>query len=313
MPFGKGDKVKPVLPEPLKSHKVRSLSVKVLFGLLMVHIGLFIIVAAYYLGLETSTFDWLTKLLGFHPDPTWHVPATKQWWDTLVPNSEKRHLYRSVGEGFLGFALLGVFTWSHYKKGVTKKANLLDKLEIKLRIPNVKQGRPVSGFQYAIALPLALLYSVPGWFIGQKIVNAGTKAINFVSPIVGSHSSYFDKVASVWTNDAPHIIVGLFGSYFFGRRVLKAIFDDIQRVMVDRRIALNKPLHWYHNVVPTFQARYNERKESAYSVREGYLIDHPHRFPVLPTLLALAIPAGIALAGYGYYVLTVIAVAPVGK
>ena len=35
MPFGKGGKVKPVLPEPLKSHKVRSLSVKVLFGLLM--------------------------------------------------------------------------------------------------------------------------------------------------------------------------------------------------------------------------------------------------------------------------------------
>jgi hypothetical protein len=288
-------------PEPLRSHKYRSLAIKVGTGLVFGHIGLLIIVALYYIILETSTFNWLTHLGGFNG-------STKAWWHATVPNSDERHLIRSVGEGFLGGMLFATVTWNHYKKRNQKKRNLLDKIEIKLRIPNPKDTRRLNGFQYAATLPLAVLYAIPGWELGQFVANKITHAINYVAPYVNSHSPYFEKVAAVWTSDAPHIAVGLFGSYFLGKRVLRKAYDDIQLTLVDRRVALNKPLRFYHRLAPTFEARYNDRLQTSYDVREQYQLEHPGRFPVIPTFLSVGMVAGLALAGYGYYVLTVIAV-----
>jgi hypothetical protein len=53
-------------------------------------------------------------------------------------------MIRGVGEGLLGGSLGQMVVFNPYKhrKAKKKKLNLLDKIEIKLRIPNLKDPRP---------------------------------------------------------------------------------------------------------------------------------------------------------------------------
>lgn len=264
-------------------------------GLVLNHLGLFIVVAVYYLVWETGTFNWLWSLFG------WHSGSTALW-HSLVPDSLNRHNVRDVGEGFLGGCLGQMVIWNHYRKGAFKKPHLLDKAEHWLRIPNVKYRAELKWWQYPYGFGWALIYGLPGFFLGTWLVNKIFHAFHYVAPFVNSHSAYYQKALSIWTGSAPHIVIGLSASVLAARRPLLKLYDDIQLNMVQRRVALNKPVHWYHS--PTFKARYTDELPQAAPIKEAW---HGSANTV-PTLIVLGSLAGIALAGYGYYVLTVIAV-----
>jgi hypothetical protein len=264
-------------------------------GLSLGHIGMLVIVALYFIFWETNVFNPIAHLFGWHG-------TMKSLWHSMVSNSADRHNIRDVGEGFLGGMLGQMVIWNAYKKGYDKPPNLLDKLEIALRIPNIRNPDHLHPLQYPYGLLVAIIYGVPGFLAGTAIVNAVAKALHYAAPYVGQHSAYYQKILSIWTGSAPHVIIGLCASLFFARRPLRKVYDDIQRTLVDRRIALKKRVYVYHS--PTFQARYNDRKENEESVAAAY---RGHS-SVVPIMLMVLIPVMLAGAIYGYYILTVVAV-----
>ena len=129
----------PELPPPLVSprrHPLRwagqHLEMLALKAVLA-YTGLLIVAALYYVLLETHV-----KL------PLLDETNT-QAWHRLVPERALRHDIRDVGEGLLG-GLLGIaFTYNYFRR--RRPPNRIDRIEIALRIPNVKDDRRLSLWQ----------------------------------------------------------------------------------------------------------------------------------------------------------------------
>jgi hypothetical protein len=113
------------LPPPLvdfASHPVRWILIKLellIAAVTLAHIGMFIIVAVYYLG-------------------TQKIPAVKHYWDkTLVTNGDLRHSIRDVAEGVLGGFLAQAIVWNHFAKSHLKAGRIFDRLQDRFHIPEV--------------------------------------------------------------------------------------------------------------------------------------------------------------------------------
>jgi hypothetical protein len=106
-------------------------------------------------------------------------------------------------------------------------------------------------------------------------------------------------VKAIWTSEKDQKLVGLFASLFLGRRPLKKIANDIQLWFVERKIAKGKKTRWWHPA--TFEARYNEVAAG------GVTPSAVGQSGWVATLMGFSIVIGLALAGFGYYVLTAIA------
>jgi hypothetical protein len=298
-------KSRPKPPPPLDAtllhHPRRWLKNKVLLtidGLAFIHIGTLIVVALYYLAFETIPgvkYDWDHAFTGgLH---FWGLHAhlaflSKAHW------AEWRHLIRNVGEGLLGGVLGQAIVWNHFKVK-PKPRNWIDKLEIALHIPNLKDDRRTSAWQM-LALPfLVLIYAIPGFAIGAGVA----RLIQHSLAQVHLHQVSSDVVVqSFWTGHVSQKIVGLFASFVFARRVGRGVYDDVQLFFAQRRRAGGKPLAFYHKLVPTFVARYNgvSSREAA-----AQAVDEHDQWATW--ILVVSIPIGIALAGFGYYVLAYIA------
>jgi hypothetical protein len=267
-------------------------------GLVLLHVGTLIVVALYYLAFQTIPgvkYDWDHALTGGLHFWGVHIHlallSTTHW-------AEWRHLIRNVGEGLLGGVLAQAIVWNHYKVK-RKPKNRVDRLEIALHIPNLKDDRRMSGGQI-LALPLlVLVYAIPGFAIGAgaaQLVQHGLAHVHL-------HQVSSDAVVqSLWTSKVSQKVVGLFASFVFARRVGRGVYDDVQLFFAERRRARGKPLAFYHKLVPTFAARYNgiSSQEAAAAA-----IDERDRWAT-PLLIA-SIPIGIGLAAFGYYVLAYIA------
>ncbi len=287
----------PPLDATLIPHPLRWLRNKALLavdGLALLHVGTLIVVALYYLAFETIPgvkYDWdhlFTGGLHFWGLHVHLALLAKAHWASW------RHLVRNVGEGLLGGVLAQAIIWNHFKVKPKPRSGI-DKFEIGLHIPNLKDERRTSGWQM-LALPvLILLYAIPGFAIG-----AGVRQLILAHVHVNQLSS--DQVAqSLWTANVPQKVVGLFASFVFARRVGRGIYDDVQLFFAERLRASGKPLRFHHKLVPTFVARYNSVSTSDAAAA----VDKHDRW--VTWILVGSIPIGIGLAAFGYYVLAYIA------
>ncbi|MEA2146176.1 MAG: hypothetical protein QOG59_1763 [Solirubrobacteraceae bacterium] len=285
-----------VLRHPLRWLRIRALIA--IDGLALLHLGTLIVVALYYLAFQTIPgvkYDWDHALTGgLH---FWNVKVHL----ALMSNAhwaQWRHLIRNVAEGLLGGVLGQAIIWNHFKVK-PKPRTWVDRVEIALHIPNLKDERRTSGWQL-LALPLlVLLYAIPGFAIGAAVAQLVQHNIAHLHV----HQLSSDVVVqSLWTSNVSQKVVGLFASIVFARRVGRGIYDDVQLLFAERRRATGKPLAAYHRLVPTFAARYNglASEDSAAAAVAGY-----SRWATW--VLFISIPIGIGLAGFGYYVLAYIA------
>jgi hypothetical protein len=289
------------LPPPLvkpNKHPVRWLvnEVEILgVGAVITYLGVLTIVALYYLVLETK---WKLPFMAHNITQEWHK---------AVPNSDERHTYRAVGEGFYGGMLAHVFVWDHYKR--IRRKFPWDKLEIKFHIPNLKDDRRATGSAILAVIPLALIYALPGYLVGSAIASEvsaaahhahGTLAVFGYNPqhhVIATSGSWWDTFKASLAENWPKKVIGFSAAFFFGRRPVKGVYDDMQLLLVERRIRLGRPPRWYHT--PPFKARYNDVVASGSDgLQTGMLTTAGIR---------LALLVGAGLAAYGWYVLQYIA------
>src|SRR5438270_2066384 len=291
----------PPLDATLIRHPLRWLRNRILVlldGLVLVHVGTLIVVALYYLAFQTIPgvkYDWdhlLTGGLHFWGVHVHLALLSKAQW------AQWRHLIRNVGEGLLGGVLGQAIIWNHFKHQ-PKPRNWVDRVEIALHIPNLKDDRPTSGWQL-MALPvLVLVYAIPGFAIGAGVARLIQHGLAHVHLQQVSSDAL---IQSLWTSNVSQKIVGLFASIVFARRVGRGVYDDVQLFYAERRRAAGKPLAAYHKLVPTFAARYNGVSSSETAAAA---VDARDRWATW--LLVGSVPIGLALAAFGYYVLAYIA------
>jgi len=260
-------------------------------GIALGHIGTLIVVGLYYLAFQT-------------------VPAVKDGWDHFLSRdlhlfsqghwNTYRHLIRGVGEGVLAGFLVQLVVFNHFAKR-RPKVSIFDRLEIALRIPNRKDGRQVTGWQLLATPALVLIYAIPGFVIGALVVSAvkhGLVSAHHYAQLVGGpnvgHSAW-SHIETIWTSARDQKIVGFFASFFLARRITRAVSDDVQGYFVARRIAGGKPPRFYHP--PNFRARMNAATVEGANTRLSAASN------LMPVLLTLGIIVGLALAGFGYWVL----------
>jgi hypothetical protein len=296
------DRPPPPMDATLIRHPLRWLrnrALLILDGLLLVHLGTLIVVALYYLAFQMIPgvkYDWDHALTGGLHFWSLHVHArllSAAHW------THWRHLVRNVGEGLLGGVLGQAIVWNHYKLR-PKPRTRIDRLEIALHIPNVKDDRPTSAWQMLMLPLLVLVYAIPGFAIGAGVAHLVQHGLAHVRV---HQVSSVSVIRSLWTADVPEKVIGLFASFVFARRVGRGVFDDVQLFFAERRHAAGRPLAAYHRLVPTFEARYNGIR-AARDAGDGA---GNHRGPWASWILVGSIPVGIALAGFGYYVLAYIA------
>ena len=277
----------PELPPPLVKltrHPLRWTANKLkllVAALVLAHIGTLIVVGLYYLLFEL------------------YAPFTRAWHHAVTDNGT-RHLLRNVYEGVLGGTLAQLVVFNHYAR---RRATLngLDRLEVALHIPNVKDHRPTSAAQLAVSPVLVLIYAIPGfllgyglaWLIRHGIAGAHDYAVLVGGPRTGQ--SVWSHVHTLWTSNRDQKVVGLVASVFMGRRPIRAVAEDVQGYFAARRVALGRPARWYHP--PPFQARMNAETREGAELRMGRMS------ALMPYMLSFALFAGALLAGFGMWVL----------
>ncbi|HEV2981101.1 MAG TPA: hypothetical protein VGX51_06690 [Solirubrobacteraceae bacterium] len=251
------------------------------------YVGILIVAALYYIVLET------------HVRLPWIGETNTQAWHNLIPRTSLRHDIRDVAEGLLG-GLLGIaFVYNHYRRHGAK--NFIDRAEIAVGIPNIKDERKLAWWQVIYGCVLIPVYASVGFFVGEVIVNA---LHPYVDHAVESQTGnlVFNIKANIIEN-WPRKVIGFAAAFFFGHRPAKALIDDVQLWFAEQRVARGSGLRFYHT--PPFKARYNELvgdrpppPAGARQARGGTV-----RYVLTSATLILA----TAAAAYGYYVLNYIA------
>lgn len=276
------------LAKPLR-HPIRWLGQtlqRVLYTGIGGYVGVLFVAALYYTLFET----------------TGHMHT---WWHEAVPNSDLRHTIRDVGEGLVAGMVLKFVVFNPYKKKyvkkVSKKPSLLDKLEMKLGIPNPKDSKDFSVKRLLSLFVLVPTYAAPGFILGYYIVAwIHGMHLHATLPVSAnpSTSTFAQKLEASFTDDYPKKLVGYFSLFFFGLRPARGMFDDVQRYFIQRRIAKGKAPAWYNTAA--YKARYAEIKTSTDipPIRVGVWGGR---------IMKGLIPVFVAGAIGGWYVLTFIA------
>jgi hypothetical protein len=250
---------------------------------LFTYVGISAIAALYYILLETHV---RLPLLG---------ETNTQAWHRAIPDATLRHDVRDVGEGLLGGILAIAFTYNHYRR--IGRLNAADRLELKLRIPNLKSGRKLTWWQILLGVLLIPVYASVGFFVGEWLVGEIHPAVSRLAEV--QTGSLLTNVKNNFLEHWPKKLIGFAAAFFFGHRPALAVIDDVQLWFAERRVASGKPLRAWHT--PPFKARYNDVAAS------GEVLPRARRGGALAAMLALLGLAVLALGGYGYYVLNYIA------
>jgi hypothetical protein len=247
------------------------------------YIGLLVAAGAYYAITQTTT-------------------TMDNLWHSIVPNDELRHDIRDIGEGVLGGFLGQQIIWNHFRR--RRPMNRLDRFEERWHIANLKDGKPLSGWQVLASPWLGLLYGIPGFtvvYIVVELFERNPEAWWYMLQLMDierGDAESASKLVSFATDNWQDKLKGFAAAYFFGRRPAKGVFDDFQVWFIKRRVYNDHPVpRWYP---PTYRAHY-EYGKSHYDVTKADL--HPLRLLWVRTLLVL----GVIFAGFGWYVLTFIA------
>jgi hypothetical protein len=278
------------LTNPLR-HPLRWLgitAVSLAAAVVFAHLGALFITGLYYLVFEVNA-------------------SAAAWWHSVIPDAALRHTVRDVAEGFYGGAIAQQLVWNPFKNRRTrylaKPMNRLDRLEDRLRIPNLRSGRALSFWQIPYALVIwAPIYGSVGFTVTYLLDSVIRHDITFVQNTIltlSPHASMWQRTASMDTSDWDKKVIGVAASFCFGRRPLRKVFDGIQLWFAERHVSRCQPERWYNP--PTFRARCAEvsAKVSAGEVTS------PRRHSRLETALVVtALVLVSAMIALGYYVLT---------
>jgi hypothetical protein len=247
------------------------------------YVGICAVAAAYYLLLET------------HVRLPWIGETNTQAWHHLVPNSKLRHNIRDVGEGLFGGLLAIALAYNHYRR--IGRKHLVDRIEIALGIPNIKSASKLHSWQIILGVLLIPVYASVGFFVGEWLVGVIHPAVSHLAEV--QTGSLLTNIKNNFLENWPKKLIGFAAAFFFGHRPALAMIDDIQLWLAERRVALGRPLRFYHT--PPFKARYNEVAAS------GTVRPRASKGIALRLTFAILTLGVIGLAGYGYYVLNYIA------
>jgi len=229
-------------------------------AVVLAYFGQLVIVALYYLLLETN-------------------PTVTHGWHTLVPSGGLRHDIRNNVEGLLGGLFAQAVVWNAFRR--RRPMTALDRAERRIGIPNLKTGHPRAA-QIAATVPLVIAYAVPGYLLAR----AGTDLLQ-------AHAvDYFAQLRAssriTAAGDWDQKLRGYAAAFLFGRRPAKATIDIVQRRLAERHLRSNRTLRWWHP--PTFAARVTTLRNHV----------PPQQHPVVETLLirvASITLLGLAITG----------------
>ncbi len=248
------------------------------------YVGICAMAALYYILFETKV----------------HLPGlgetNTQAWHRAIPDSTLRHDIRNVGEGLFGGLLAIAVTYNHYRR-LGRPRNAVDRVEIALGIPNLKDERKLTWWQIPYGILLIPVYAAVGFVVGEWLVGVIHPAVSHVAEL--KTGSFLTNVKSNFLEHWPQKLIGLLAAFCFGHRPALAVIDDVQLWFAERRVALSKGARPYDT--PPFKARCNELLSSGgiqARAGEGHL---------LRRALVLLGVAVLALGAYGYYVLNYIA------
>lgn len=261
------------LPPPLvhfAENPLRWIGIKIellVAAVSLAHIGMFIVVALYYLLTQKNA-------------------SIKNFWDnTLVTNRDLRHSIRDVGEGILGGFLAQAIVWNHFAKSHRKAGRVFRRLNERLHIPEVV---------------LALVASVVLGTIGFCALYYGLHALHVHASAYATRGSVWNRTQNIWKSGWDKKAMG-YAAAFVARRPMQVVFDDVQKWFAQRQVELDRGARFYQP--PTFKARVNDISKTARDTHRGV----PSHGPVQSALMVGGLVAGLALAGYGYYILIYIA------
>jgi len=245
-------------------------------AVVLAYFGQLVIVALYYLLLETN-------------------PTVTHGWHTLVPSGGLRHDIRNNVEGLLGGLFAQAAVWNAFRR--RRPMTGLDRAERRVGIPNLKAGHPRAA-QIAATVPLVIAYAVPGYLLAR----AGTDllqahAVDYFAQLrassrITSLTPVRDRLIDTAAGDWDQKLRGYAAAFLFGRRPAKATIDAVQRRLAERHLRGNRTLRWWHP--PTFTARVTTLRNHV----------PPQQHPVVETLLIrLASITLLGLATTGLWVL----------
>lgn len=233
-----GKKIKPIeLPAPLvrvKWNKPKTWVMKLantVQGLVLVlvaaYLGMLMAAAIYYLVFQT------------------YEPITNGW-HSAVPSDYWRHLVRDAGEGFFG-GLFGFFAGWNYFKPRKAQPNWVDRILIRRGFATMYDNDPLSGRQLAKAYLWFIPAGLPGALIGTglvalfhyKVVTAQT-LLDTVSFSLPSNASIPGAMVAFALTGLPVKLVGFLAANFYGRKVMRGVFDDLQVWLVELLIGFSK-------------------------------------------------------------------------
>jgi hypothetical protein len=282
--YARGHPPPPLVASP-REHPLRWAKNTVLLlvlGAVVTYLCVLIVVAVYYDVFET-------------------IPAVTSWWHRTIPDPTLRHAVRDVGEGLLG-GLGGVFAVRNRYK-LLKPRTRLDRLEIALHIPNVKDDRRSSLWWLAGLPVLVLVYAQVGFWAAFGIVQAVQHAVHHLAltagPSLSAHPSITDRLTAGVARQWPNKLMGYAAAFVFGRRPAKAVFDDLQLWQCERQVLRGRrSAPWYYP--PTWKATFHDVLVTGAATTERH-----GRAPSW-ALTALAV-VGCALIVEGAFILFVIA------
>jgi hypothetical protein len=182
--------------------------------------------------------------------------------------------------------------------------NWLDRLEDRLRIPNLRSGRDLAFWQIPYALVIwAPIYGSVGFTVTYLLDSVIRRDISVAAQhtvlALSPHASMWQRTASMDTANWDMKVVGLAASFCFGRRPLRKVFDGVQLWFAERDVTRDQPVRWYHP--PTFRARCAQVRSKRPAGQSGSAPGHDRRQTVL---MAIMLTAAVGLIAVGYYALT---------
>lgn len=307
LPFLRRKAAKPVKPLSIKDVGLLK------FGAYKVHL-VFLLVVATYLGVNFTAgmYYLLTQTTTFGHDA----------WHAICPDDGLRSDIRSTVEGLIGGMIAKAVIWNHWK---IKKPHMFDKIEMKLRIPNMHDDKDINLAHLLFAPLIIMLYAVPGflaarWLIGEihfltdqaKLLNMHLEAGNQLPPM-------WTRLKDNWTADWPQKLTGFFCTFFFGKHFAKGIFDDAQQWFAHNRIIKERKLE-DANVLDPFAAGVALKNRFEFLLPPTYRARIKYERQTLagtPTeeinqnweakVIVWSLPIFLGVAGFGWYVLNWIA------
>jgi len=233
-------------------------------------------------------------------------PGVTAWWHSVLPDAALRHAVRDVAEGFYGGAIAQQFVWNPFTnrraRYLARPMTRLDRLEDRLRIPNLRSGKDLSFWQVPCALAIwAPIYGSVGFtvtYLLDSVIRRDIAAVQHTVLALSGHASMWQRTASMDTADWDKKVIGLAASFCFGRRPLRKVFDGTQLWFAQRDVARRYPVRWYHP--PTFRARCAQVRAEVPGGR-ARSPGRPGRLQAVMAVVALAAAAG--LIALGCYVL----------